>query len=79
MSALTQPLNTFIDEQIKCGVVSSSDEAEHMILSEVATRALDRKLSRAQEQVKNGQSFEANDNFIDELLFDSRSRISIAN
>ncbi len=79
MSALTQPLNTFIDEQIKSGAVSSPAEAEKIILSEVARRALDRKISRAQEQVKNGQCFEANDNFIDKLLFDARSRITSVN
>ena len=79
MSALTQPLNTFIDEQIKKGVVSSSAEAEQVIVSEVAGRALERKLARAQEQVKNGQYFEANDNFINELLFDARSRITSVN
>lgn len=64
MSALTRPLNTFIDEQVKKGVVSSPAEAEQVILSEVAERKLDRKISRAQEQVKNGQCFEANDDFI---------------
>ena len=79
MSALTQPLNTFIDEQIKSGVVSSPAEAEQVILSEVAGRALDRKISRAQEQVKKGQCFEANDDFINELLFDARSRITSVN
>ena len=79
MIALTQPLNTFIDEQIKKGVVSSPAEAEQVIVSEVAGRALERKLARAQEQVKNGQCFEANDNFINELLFDARSRITSVN
>ena len=79
MSALTQPLNTFIDEQIKKGAVSSPAEAEQAILSEVAGRALERKISRAQEQVKNGQYFEANDDFINELLFDARSRITSVN
>jgi len=69
----------FIDEQIKKGAVSSPAEAEQVILSEVAGRALDRKISRAQEQVKNGQCFEANDDFINELLFDARSRITTAN
>ena len=79
MSALTQPLNIFIDEQIKKGVVSSPAEAEQIILLQAAERALDRKISRAQEQVKNGQCFEANDDFINELLFDARSRITSAN
>jgi len=79
MSALTQPLNTFIDEQIKKGAVSSPAEAEQAILSEVAGRALERKISRAQEQVKNGQYFEANDDFINELLFDARSRNTSVN
>ena len=78
MSALTQSLNTFIDEQIKIGAVSSSAEAEQIILSEVAERALDRKITRAQEQVKNGQCYEASDDFINELLFDARSRITTA-
>ena len=79
MSALTQPLNTFIDEQIKNGSVSSSAEAEQMILSEVAERSLERKIARAQEQVKNGQCYEANDDFINDLLFDARSRVSSVN
>ena len=79
MSALTQPIDIFIDEQVKTGTVSSVIEAEEMILSAVSERALERKLSRAQEQVKNGQFYEANDDFINNLLFDARSRITSAN
>lgn len=79
MSALTQPIDIFIDEQIKTGKVSSVIEAEEMILSAVSERALERKLARAQEQVKNGQFYEANDDFINNLLFDARSRITPAN
>lgn len=79
MSALTQPINTFIDEQVKTGTVSSIIEAEEMILSAVSERALERKLSRAQEQVKNGQFYEANDDFINKLLFEARSRITPVN
>ena len=78
MSALTQPIDIFIDEQIKTGKVSSAIEAEEMILSAVSERALERKLARAQEQVKNGQFYEANDDFINNLLFDARSRITPA-
>lgn len=78
MSALTQPIDIFIDEQIKAGKVSSVIEAEEMILSAVSERALERKLARAQEQVKNGQFYEANDDFINNLLFDARSRIKPA-
>ncbi|WP_339724640.1 hypothetical protein [uncultured Paraglaciecola sp.] len=76
MSALTQPIDIFIDEQVKTGKVSSVIEAEEMILSAVTERALERKLARAQEQVKNGQFYEANDDFINNLLFDARSRIT---
>jgi Arc/MetJ-type ribon-helix-helix transcriptional regulator len=79
MSALTQPLNTFIDEQIKSGAVSSPAEAEQVILSEVAGRALERKLAHAQEQVKNGQFYEANDSFVNNLLFEARNSITTAN
>jgi len=78
MSALTQPIDIFIDEQVKTGKVSSVIEAEEMILSAVTERALKRKLARAQEQVKNGQCYEANDDFINNLLFDARSRITPA-
>ncbi|MEP1871167.1 MAG: hypothetical protein ABJJ44_16675 [Paraglaciecola sp.] len=79
MSALTQSIDIFIDEQVKAGKVSSVVEAEEMILSAVSERALERKLARAQEQVKNGQFYEANDDFINDLLFDARSRITPAN
>ncbi len=79
MSALTQPIDIFIDEQVKTGTASSIIEAEEMILSAVSERALERKLYRAQEQVKNGQFYEANDDFINNLLFDARSRITPAN
>jgi len=78
MSALTHPINIFIDEQVKMGAVSSVIEAEEMILSAVSERALERKLSRAQQQVKNGQFYKANDDFINNLLFDARSRITSA-
>ncbi|WP_199271773.1 hypothetical protein [Paraglaciecola sp. L3A3] len=47
-------------------------------MSAVSERALERKLARAQEQVKNGQFYEANDVFINNLLFDARSRITPA-
>jgi len=79
MSTLTQPLETFIYQQIKNGAVSSDIEAEQLILSAVSKRALDRKLSRAQEQVKNGQYYEADDDFVNNLLFEARNRISAAN
>ena len=79
MSALTQPIDIFIDEQVKTGAVSSVIEAEEMILTAVSERALERKLSRAQAQVKSGQFYEANDDFINNLLFDARSRITSAN
>ncbi|MBU3006122.1 hypothetical protein [Paraglaciecola arctica] len=78
MSALTRPIDIFIDEQVKTGKVSSVIEAEEMILSAVSERALERKLARAQEQVKNGQFYEANDDFINNLLFDARSRTTSA-
>ena len=79
MSVLTQPINIFIDEQVKTGIVSSVIEAEEMILSAVSERALERELSSAQDQVKNGLFYEANNDFINNLLFDARSRITSAN
>ncbi len=79
MSVLTQSIDTFIDEQVKTGTVSSVVEAEEMILSAVSERALERKLVRAQKQVKNGQFYEANDDFINDLLFEARNRITTAN
>ncbi len=79
MKTLAQPLDTFIDEQIKKGAVSSTVEAEQMIVSVLSERALDRKLSRAQEQVKNGQYYEANEDFVNDLLFEAGNRITTAN
>lgn len=79
MKTLAQPLDTFIDEQIKKGAVSSVVEAEQMLVSALSERALDRKISRAQEQVKNGQYYEANDDFVNDLLFEAGNRITTAN
>ncbi|MFT4928208.1 MAG: Arc/MetJ-type ribon-helix-helix transcriptional regulator [Phenylobacterium sp.] len=75
MSTITQPLDSFIDEQVKTGTVSSEIEAEKMILFAVSQRALARKLARAQEQVKNGEFYEAGDDFISNLLIEGRSRV----
>jgi hypothetical protein len=75
MSAIMQPLDIFIDEQVKTGAVSSEIEAEEMILSAVSQRALERKLARAQEQVKNGEFYEAGEAFINDLLIEGRNRI----
>lgn len=72
MSTITQPLDVFIDEQVKTGSVSSEIEAEALILSAVSQRALTRKLTRAQEQVKNGEFYEAGDDFIRNLLSESK-------
>lgn len=79
MKTLAQPLDTFIDEQIKKGAVSSVVEAEQMLVSALSERVLDRKISRAQEQVKNGQYYEANDDFVNDLLFEAGNRITTAN
>jgi len=79
MSALTQPIESFIEEQVKNGAVASEVEAEQMIVSELSKRMLDRKIASAQEQVKNGDFFEANDDFISDLLFEGRSRHNTAN
>ena len=79
MSTLTQSLNTFIDDQIKTGSVSSEVEAEQLIQTAVFERVLDRKLARAEEQVKQGQYFEADDNFISDVLADARTRIKTSN
>ena len=79
MSELTLSLNTFIDEQIKTGSVSSEVEAEQLIQTAVFERVLDRKLARAEEQVKQGQYFEADDNFISDVLAEARARIKTSN
>ncbi|WP_440906223.1 hypothetical protein ACMZOO_08335 [Catenovulum sp. SX2] len=79
MSALTQSLNTFIDDQIKTGSVSSEVEAEQLIQTAVFERVLDRKLARAEEQVKQGQYFEADDNLISDVLAEARTRIKTSN
>ena len=79
MSALLQPLDSFIYEQVSSGAASSEDEAEKMILSAVAKKTLDRKLARAQEQVKNGEFYEASDDFINSLLAEGRNRIKTEN
>ncbi|WP_143870693.1 hypothetical protein [Catenovulum sediminis] len=79
MSALTQSLNTFIDDQIKTGSVSSEVEAEQLIQTAVFERVLDRKLARAEEQVKQGQYFEADENFISDVLTEAKTRIKTNN
>lgn len=79
MSTLTQPLDTFIDEQMKTGAVSSEVEAEQMIQTAVFERVLDRKLERAEQQADNGQCYEANDDFIAGVLTEARSRLNLSN
>lgn len=76
---MMQPLDIFIDEQVKAGVISNEVEAEKMILSAVSQRMLDRKLARAQKQVQNGEFYQAGDDFINDLLSEGRNRVKMAN
>lgn len=49
MTALAQPLDTFISEQISTGVATSEAQAEQLILSAVPHRTLDRKIAKAEK------------------------------
>jgi hypothetical protein len=74
MTALAQPLDTFISEQVSTGVATSEAEAEQLILSAVAHRTLDRKIAKAEEQIENGQLSEINEQFVDTFITRARKR-----
>ena len=74
MTALAQPLDTFINEQVSTGAAISEVEAEQLILSAVAHRTLDRKIAKAEEQIENGQFSEVNEQFVDTFIARARKR-----
>ena len=76
MKQLTPPLATFISQQVKTGIVTSEVkiEAEQLILSAVAERALDRRIAEAEKQIENGQFEEGNDEFVEGFIARARKR-----
>jgi hypothetical protein len=74
MTALAQPLDTFISEQVSSGAATSEAEAEQLILSAVAHRTLDRKIAKAEKQIENGQFSEINEQYIDTFVARARKR-----
>ena len=74
MTALAQPLDTLINEQISTGAAASEVEAEQQILSAVAHRALDRKIAKAEKQIENGEFSEINEQFVDTFIARARKR-----
>lgn len=75
MTALTQSLDSLIDEQLASGAMSSEAEVELMIISEVANRGLERKLEKGLKQIAAGQCHEASNEFIDGLINEARERL----
>lgn len=74
MNTITQPLNWFIKEQIKSGIVNSEIEAERIIITEIEEREIDRKIFKAQEQIKKGEYFKFDDELIDNFLKSNRKK-----
>ena len=75
MNTITKPLNTLITEQVESGVASDEQEAEELILANLADKALKRKLQVAQQQFANGEGVLATKELIFELLAEGQREI----
>nr|VFK15294.1 MAG: hypothetical protein BECKLPF1236A_GA0070988_101232 [Candidatus Kentron sp. LPFa]VFK28776.1 MAG: hypothetical protein BECKLPF1236C_GA0070990_100742 [Candidatus Kentron sp. LPFa] len=66
--------DTSIKKILNDGMIASEEEAEQAMFSLLEERELDRKITIAREQVRNGQYTEMNDGFIENFLKEAEAR-----
>ena len=76
MTTLTQPLNWFIQDQVKKGIVSSMREAEKIIMQTLEERETDRILQSRLEEADRGEVMPFNDELVKEIQAEGRKLFS---
>ncbi len=76
MTTLTQPLNWFIQDQVKKGTISSGEEAEKIIMQTLEERETDRILQARLAEADRGETIPFDDESVKRVQARGRALLS---